>query len=406
MKKFQITYFGGPSAEYITLPKTIAEIKASGIDMVPLGYGYGADIIKPALTELKKQGMTATVFDPRIRDLLRQTVDEEKVDAVVKSVVEDYCDFDNIDGWELMDEPSGTDFPMLAALVRAFKKHAPGQETVINLFPDYASPEQMHCPDYHTYVQEFLDTVQPDFLSYDYYSFVGRVNRKAVKVPENESERERLIRLSAETTSDRDGFFANMEEIRRFGMQYGIDAMLIILLTEHGPYRNLTPAEILWEVNMCLAYGMRRLSYFTYWCDSTNPDEVWNFENALCDHGELTQHYYDVQKINAAIRPVGEYLFDRKSTEVFHVGKSELGTKLFEGFDGIKEIKSERPLVVGFFDDGSVYVVNADYRFETTVSVMADTRYEVMENQQFVPFAGSAVLAAGEGMLLRPVKKG
>ncbi|MBO5670567.1 MAG: hypothetical protein J6S41_03375, partial [Clostridia bacterium] len=277
---------------------------------------------------------------------------------------------------------------------------APGTETVINLFPNYASPEQLGNPDYITHLEEFVNVVRPHFISYDHYHFLGREKRNAA-ITDIADERERLIRLSAETTVDRGGFFENIEDVRKISLKYGIDAMLIVLLTEHGPYRNLTYGELLWEVNMSLAYGMKRISYFTYW--GLPYDDAWRWANAMCNiDGSKCPHWFDAQAINAQIKPAGRHLFNTKSKAVFHIGDApEPGTKLFERFDTVASIDGQNG-VIGFFEDGSIYLVNRDFQNENTFTLHTDAPLTVMNDGGiFVKLENNTItLGAGEAILL------
>jgi hypothetical protein len=177
--------------------------------------------------------------------------------------------------------------------------------------------------------------------------------------------------------------------------------MLIVLLTEHGPYRNLTYGELLWEVNMSLAYGMKRVSYFTYW--EPGHDDHWQWTNAMCDTvGNKMQHYYDVQSINKVIRPVGEYLFGRTSTGVFHIGDTpEKGTSAFVSCGKVQSIDGGCG-VIGVFDDGSMYLVNRDFLAPRTFVIRTDAALTVMKDGVFVDAESNEItLAAGEGVLIK-----
>lgn len=396
MKTFDITYFHGPFREYITKPEVIADIAASGITLVPLSGD--TETVKTALTLLRCYGLRAVVHDPRIGALYsKETI--AAVDETVRGIVADYADFENVIGWDITDEPNSAKFPILAAIVNAFRRYSPDKETVINLFPNYASPEQLGNPDYITHLEEFVNVVRPHFISYDHYHFLGREKRKAT-IDSTVDERERLIRLSAETTVNRGGFFENIEDIRNVSLKYDLDAMLIVLLTEHGPYRNLTYGELLWEVNMSLAYGMKRISYFTYW--EPSHDEHWQWTNAMCDTtGKKMQHYYDVQSINKAIKPVGEYLFGRTSTGVYHIGTPEPGTTAFTSCGKVQKIDGDCG-VVGVFDDGTMYLVNRDFLAPRTFKINADAPLTIMKDGVFVDMDTNEItLEAGEGALIK-----
>lgn len=396
MKTFDITYFHGPFSEFITKPEIIADIAASGITLVPLGSDTATN--KAALSLLNRYGLRSVVHDSRIGKLYYEN-DIAGADSAIRQIVEDYAGFTNVIGWDITDEPNAVKFPVLAAIVNAFRRYSPDKETVINLFPNYASPEQLGNPDYITHLEEFVNVVRPHFISYDHYHFLGRENRRAT----NEgavNERERLIRLSAENTVNRGGFFENIEDIRNISLKYGLDAMLIVLLTEHGPYRNLTKNELLWEVNMCLAYGMRRISYFTYW--EPAHDDHWQWTNAMCDtKGNKMQHYYEVQSINRTIKPVGEYLFSHKSTAVYHVGTAEPGTRVFSSCGNITEIDGDCG-VAGFFDDGSMYLVNRDFIGTHTFKIHSSAPLTIMKEGIFVDMPDTEItLDAGEGVLIK-----
>ena len=141
--------------------------------------------------------------------------------------------------------------------------------------------------------------------------------------------------------------------------------MLIILLTEHMSYADLTKYQIEWEVNMCLTYGMKRISYFTYWLGAELLAEGWS--NACMDTtGKIYPHYYDVQEINEWLLPLGKQLFDKNSTAVFHTrskggGSLEAGCEAYKSYGNLGEIATDAAVVIGFFNDESFMITNRMY---------------------------------------------
>lgn len=397
MKKFDITYYFGPDAKHIVTEECVSDIAECGFTLTQLCNDTETN--KKALSVMKKYGLRADVGDPRISKLFRDK-DFENVDAVIKSVVEDYADFDNVEGWDITDEPSTKDFPILGAIVSAFRRYSPDKETYINLFPNYASEKQLEDTDYVSHLEHFVMQVNPHFISYDHYHFLGRDN--VSNEDKNISERERLIRIAASKTVNRAGFFENAEDVRRVGLKNNLEQMLIVLLVEHGPYRNLSFEELLWEVNMCLVYGFKRISYFTYWLPQSNDDH-WHWENSICDaEGNKLQHYYDVQKINKIIMPVGEHLFSTKSQKVFHIGESPKGTESFVKFEKINKIAGNNG-VIGFFEDGSAYLVNRDYISANKFTVYADSKMSVFDGKVFRTVGNeyAFTLPAGAAVLIK-----
>ena len=395
MKRFDITFFFGPDPKNVVKDEVIADMADSGITLAQLNHD--TDNNRAALPVMAKYGIRADVGDPRITKLYREN-NVADADEIVRQVVADYAEFDNVEGFDICDEPHSENFETLAAIVAAFKKYAPDKETVINLFPNYASPEQLRDVDYVTHVRRFAEMVKPHFISYDHYHFLGR-DQQAAQNDDTVDERERMIRESVMACNDRGGFFRNMEDVRRVGLENDLEQMLIVLLIEHGPYRNLTRAEILWEVNMCLAYGYHRLSYFTYWNPGNDP--FWRWENAMCNRdGSKCQHWYDVQSINAEVRPIGEYLFETKSAAVFHVGDEEPDTTPFGGYGKLKAVSGGNA-VIGCFEDGSFYVVNRDYQRPITLTLDVDGELAAFADGAFLPCSNTVTLPAGGGVLLK-----
>ena len=397
MKQFDITFFDGPFAEYIVKDDVVADIAASGITLVPLTYNTAVN--KEALLVLRRFGLRAIVRDERITELFN-TDNVSGADVVVKDVVADYDNFDNLIGWEIVDEPHASKFTVLSAIVNAFRRYSPEKETVINLYPNYASEAQLGMASYADYLESYVNVVRPHLISYDHYHFLGREKRNENLILDVD-ERERLIRLSAEKTEDRPEFFENIELIRATALKYDVDPMLIILLTEHGPYRNLTIGELYWEVNMSLAYGMKRLSYYTYW-ELAHDVEHWQWANAMCDtKGNKMQHWYDAQTINSVIAPVARHLFNTKTEAVFHIGTAESCTRKFEGYKDVTSILGQNG-VIGFFEDGSIYLVNRDFICKNTFTLNVQKPLSVFKDNVFVKSDCTTFeLGPGEAVLLK-----
>lgn len=392
MKQFDITFFYGPTEEYIVKEECIADMAASGITLCQI-YWQDTEVIKTALPILKKYGLRANVCDRRILDLYQnEKIDD--VDRVVKEVVDDYAAFDNVAEWGVCDEPDAEKFPITAAIVSAFRKYS-DKTTDVNLFPDYAGTELLKTTDYQTYLKLFVSTVKPHFLSYDYYQFMGRPPYERCHSGD-EDLRELLIRRAAEGVEDRDGFFDNLSVIRDLGLKSDLAQMLIIQLVEHADCRNLTYEEILWEVNMCLAYGMHRISYFTYWLPE-DGNLYMSWDNAMCDtKGNKYQHYYDVQAINKEIHSIGEMLFETTSKEVFHIGELQKGTVAFEGYGNITKVEGDNA-VIGFFENGYVYLVNRDFKHENTFTIYADKEMSVYKDGTFETCGNTYTVTLGAG---------
>lgn len=384
MKRFDITFYEGPGIDCVVKDEVIADMAASGMTLSQLWFTYDVETNIRALQLMEKYNMKAVVYEKRLLALYESRKLED-VERVVKEVVDDYKDYYHvITGWEIADEPNTEGFPILAKMVETLHQYVPQHEVVINLYPNYASNEMLKAKSYVDYIERFINEVKPDFISYDYYPFTGReLQQELGDVNSTDDERERAIRAAAMRNEDRVEYFLNLEIIREQGLKNNLDQILIAQLTEHGVYRNLSYEEILWQVNMCLAYGMHRISYFTYW--QPLPDDFWKWDKSMCDReGNKYQHYYDVQRVNKEIYEIGKILFETKSERIFHIGTNERGTTPFESYGDIQAIKGERG-VVGFFEDGHIYLVNHDYNEQRTFEFVTDKRLFEYKNGEYVP---------------------
>jgi hypothetical protein len=339
MEKFEITYYWGPQGQDLCNEEYIKKIAECGFTSIPI-ESWDPTVNKTALGYLRKYGLTCSALsDYRIQNALALS-DQNAIDNYIKEVTAEYKDYlDVIKGWLLRDEPSASDFPALARVVDAFHRIDPDRTTMINLFPTYASDKQLGTNGYQEHLDKFISTVKPDYISYDHYHF--------------------------QKTTVRKGFFENIEIVRDTAIANEIDPMIIILLTEHMSYADLTKYQIEWEVNMCLTYGMKRISYFTYWLSQDLLDQGWS-DACMDTTGKIYPHYYDVQEINKWLLPLGNELFDKNSTAVFHTrtkggGSLEKGCEVYTSYGDLGEVVSDAAVVIGFFDDESFMITNRMY---------------------------------------------
>lgn len=390
MKQFELTFFYGPRPARYDDAATFEAIAASGITLTQLGGT--PEECKKALVRCAEAGLRMNVCDGRVWAAL--DADETECDRIVREICEDYRGYEALNGFDLVDEPHASRFDAIGRVVAAFRRHAPQCETVINLFPNYANAEQLGNATYDEHLAEFIARVKPDFVSYDHYHFLGRDCPKPDFTPTGD-RRSDLILENAYLENDRPGFFENAEAVRRHARANGLDAMAIVLLTEHGPYRNLTRAELSWEAAMCLAYGFRRVSYFTYEVPVGADDDAWRWDNAMVDaEGNKYQHYYDVQAIARWLLPLGRHLFPLDCERVVHTASEPLQHGNVRAVTG--------NAVCGCYSDGSVLLVNKSHlRAETFTVTAEDLTCYIPEEDRFVPCDGTITLDAGACVLVK-----
>ena len=343
MDGFEITYYWGPHGDQMIDESFFEKIAEAGFTSIPLEHG-SVEYNKIALGYIRKYGMTcSSLMDTRIDNLaghdrtVSPDTPQEEVDRVVSEVVADYADYmDVIKGWWIQDEPCQARFEILGKIVSAFRKYSPDKSTMINLFPIYADSAALGSRHYQEHLDEYIKQVDPHYISYDHYHFFN-------------------------SGTAREGYFTNLEMIRDQAIKSSRAYMIIILLTKHMSYADVTPGQIAWEVNTSLTYGVKRISYFTFILDQNLLNEGWT-NGCMSYTGEVWPHYYDVQAINKWLLPLGTELYDKESVAVFHLkdrqkSNLEVGCEEYVGYGDLGQVSANN-FIIGFFDDGSFMITN------------------------------------------------
>ncbi len=412
--KFLITNWCGVPHKFIrNADGTLAvhrfqEALDAGINLIA-AYDYGYETNCEVLAACEKLGMKVTMEDGRIHKALH---DAEHRRELLEAVVRDYSSYPALQGYHIVDEPNSGAFPALADIREILSELDPAHEAYYNLFPNYASLEMLGNPSYYDHVEQFVEMVKPEILSYDHYHFCKvEAPKEEVKI---DNDRERQIYEAAYVNVNRPGFFDNIEDCMAVSQKTGVPFMIIILVVEHGCYRNLTEAELRWEVFNSLAYGIKRISYFTYWTpgvDYDEGDDLWHWKDGMiAKDGTQTHHYHEVARINKELQPIGNILLPYDIREVYHFGSEPDGkVRYWPGASGdITEMTADRA-TVGLYDGGYVLVANKNYTDPTTVTfrVTDGKRVRLYDKLAGVWKVSEAVdglytlsLAAGDGELV------
>jgi len=369
LAEFGITYWWGPPPSE-TNPARYDEIKSAGFNLVSLPspdvrdefHPYFDKALNTRILDLcAARGMKALVADQRMAEALG--ADGHAVDEILDGIVADYKDHPALYGYYVVDEPTTERYPRLARIVARLREKDPAHVAYVNLFPIYAPAEFLKAKDYQEYVERFVTEVKPAFISYDNYHFV--LPNVLVKRPESfASDQEQAVWETAHAAAqgdDRPGFFDNLEIVRAVAMKHDLPFMVIVLLTTHGLYRDLTEPELRWEAFQTLAYGSSCLSWFTYWAPP--DDDAWHFRNAVFNwDGQMTDHYGEVTRVNADVRVLGNKLMGKGSEAVYCVGseRNQL-VRRFVPHGPVRAIEGPR-LTAGFFEGGYLLLAHKNYR--------------------------------------------
>lgn len=339
------------------------------VDQIP-GYGsklYGFDGVPPEIS-------TSDL------DLITPTVNAYKTEAAV-------------DGYHIIDEPGASRFANIAKVVSRIRAIDPLKLAYVNLFPTYATPDQLNTSTYTEYVSRFLDEVKPEMLSYDHYHF--------------------------QVGFDWTDYFNNLAIIRDFGLKYNIPYTNIIQLvgTENPKapqlnFRTPSPSEHRFLVYSTLAYGYTGIVWF-HWQSS------WGLTGYPAAQKE--QLYATIRQLNKEITNIGKEMMKLKSTGVYHVNDLPVGTVKMPSDQIVSNVSGNKRYLVGLFKDQTnndlFMVMNKDSVSDSQVTIKLKKQVSKLEyfdadvntwisisnfttNSTGVEF--SMLLTAGNGILFRP----
>jgi hypothetical protein len=326
-----IGFWCGPPDAFIS-PERYAEVLGAGFNflMPPCEGAPTSERNTLILDAAADAGIRAWIGDGRMPMAVTGIPDAtDRLDAIVA----DYASHPALAGYYITDEPGAAAFAGLAEVVAYLRSIDPSHPAYINLLPNYATSEQLGTPTYREHVQQFLDVVQPEILSYDHYHFL--------------------------VDGDRPGFFDNLAVVRELALLSDVPFWQIVLLTQHYGYRHLTEPELLWEAMHTLVYGGKGVMFFTYW---SVPDAAFQPAVIALD-GTRTAYYDQIARVNAAARAIGSRLMEATSTGVFQNGPLAPGGAPRPPGAAVL-IPGEAPVTAGIFEAGAdtpVLLVNRDY---------------------------------------------
>ena len=300
-----LAWYGIPPEE--TTPERFREVKESGITMNLTTYPDAASMAR-ALDVARKVGITMIVSCPEL-----------KTDPA--STVRRFRSHPATAGYMLRDEPGRKDFPELGEWARAIQAVDNRHFCYLNLFPNYASEQQLGTATYTEHVDLFIKEVPVPIISFDHYPVTG--------------------------DSLRPGWYENLEIIAAAARKAGKPFWAFALTVAHGPYPVPTLAQLRLQVFSDLAYGAQGIQYFTYWTPGGTEwdfhhgpigDGGWRTEDGRQktvdgrqktedggqkteDRGRRTEVWDRMQQVNTEIKALSPVFKGAKVISVSHTGE-------------------------------------------------------------------------------------
>jgi hypothetical protein len=337
------------------------------------GFTVAGFVSPDALETCRKAGIKAIVYDPRIYQYDWTKLDAETARQKALPAIVAVGKNPALYGYFLCDEPGAGSFPGLAIMTGLVHDAASQTPAFVNLFPNYAGPDQLGAPTYEKYVDEFATTVHPAQLCYDHYALM-------------------------DDGTLRPGYWANLKEMRAAAQKHNLPFWNIVLAVAHFHYRVPSEADLRFEVYSSLASGARGIVYYSYFAY-----KVGNYRGAAIDQfGHATPTWDNVQNVNLQIQNLAPTLLNLTSDSVYHFGKVPEGcdgpgtNSLVTGMDG--------DFGVGDFThiNGTRYVMIVNENLLTSASCLPRFRYSPKRVEMISPYTGEAEPFEGEQTWLAP----
>ncbi len=230
-----------------------------------------------------------------------------------------------------------------------------------------------------SYVELFVKTVQPQFLSYDHYALMDDGTAAGWLLPESGIHAQGIAR-------------------------HNLPFWNTVLSCAHFNYAEPTPAGFRFQAYTTLAYGGRGISYFTYFGRYRG-----NYRLSPIDaFGHKTPTWDMLRDVNLQIQCLGPVYITLKSINVFHYPDVPSGCSGIETSKLLKSVTGDNLLVGEFEGPGGqpfVMVVNKDLHKSTPFWVKFKEDGQIQKVNQYTGGIGAwggedCWLAAGQGMLL------
>jgi hypothetical protein len=291
--------------------------------------------------------------------------------------------------YHITDEPSASQFPALGRLVAYLRERDPAHLAYINLFPTYATNEQLGTKGdvttaYKEYLRLYVEQVKPSLISYDHYQF-------ALK-------------------GDNDQYFLNLALVRRGAQEAGVPFLNIVQSCTWSPTVMRVPNadELRYLVFTTLAYGAQAISYYVY----AYPGHVGSIASLDGTPGPL---YHALKTYNPEFVAIAKELQPLRSLAVQHTAMRESGCEPLPAdapfrLDPAKSSSQPRGFLLGTFGSTNkpshVVVVNLDYTAPANAALTGPGALEIFEpvTSQWKPVNKSEAqlsLPPGGGTLVR-----
>ena len=310
-------------------------------------------------------------------------------------------------GTILIDEPGAVNFNDIANATKAWGNSAyKNTLAYVNNLPNYADRWQLEdCQGtggtysgtfstYEDWLQLYLNTIQPQVFSYDYYPYHYN-----------------------DATYFRSGWYENLSNVRYYTMKANVPFWVygqVGVWKEYGVSdirRELSYGEMAFQYNTMLAYGAKGIQYYNYFTPPNYTVEN-GYTACITTDGKKTRYYEMVQKINQQVAAVDDVLLMSKWQGIIQINNTpatiSTGDKI-SAYGALTSVTGVGDAIVGCFEYRDIgyayYIASNSVSASSTVTLHFNGTYNLTKVQdatetQTTGNSISVNLPAGEGVLV------
>lgn len=352
-----VTYWAGPD-----ITDAVAEqMREAGFNLIWCREA-GLDVAQ-------RHGLRAYLWDPLFSGPgALATLDDPAKTSALSELIQRVKAHPALYAYHLKDEPGAEAFPGWASLADFIRQRDPDHLIFMNLFPTYATNEQLGTAGdltrrYREYLRQYIEALKPRLLSYDHYHFaVGGL--------------------------DAEQYFQNLALVRESALAARLPFMQIVQACSWSPsWRIPDENELRFLVYTTLAYGAQGIAYYVY--------RASKHQGGMLDaEGQTTPGYAAVKALNPEFVAIARELQPIQSLGAYHVGMLPQGAEYlpsdtsFSLDPPVAPLPYQQPervqgLLLGLFgaadEPTSALVVNLDYRMPRTVTLVGPASLQVFE---------------------------
>ena len=192
------------------------------------------------------------------------------------------------------DEPSALDFPYYGRVIDTVNRAFPHQFAYLNLYPNYASVaknnaaetvNQLGTATYAEHIERYIENVPTDYICYDYYMYSASVA----------------------------GAYENLRIVADACLRTGRSMWIVLQVNSNKPEQWISENELRVQAYSAMAFGAESIIWACYTAG-------WWHNQVLDEHGEKTEQYEKLCRINAELKAIGEPYMRYRRTATHFVG--------------------------------------------------------------------------------------